>query len=370
LLFVCFALCSVAADGPLNLDDPGYLRRQYAWFLKQDPARQQQLRRLHAEFNQLPVEEQIHLVRTMQTYNAWLAKLPESDRQRVVTAGSPGERLDEIRMIREREWVETLPKPYREQYAGLDPDARHDKVQQWRAEEADRREEWALAQRHWADNPPGKVPAIFQADAKPLEEFVAHLSENLTAAERKTLDEARAEIPNGNYFAYPRQIVKLADQHPIFPWKEVGPKEWKELPDGVKIALQTQDPAHFRRPADLPKELRRAQGRWPEFAVELVNYCKKNGLTLPEPLGGARKNEMPAEVISAVTSIESQLRKGGEPKKADLQLLEGSRGKWPDYPRLVAELARKEKVALPGWTLPGPAQFWERHRIRVGTGKK
>jgi hypothetical protein len=93
-------------------------------------------------------------------------------------------------------------------------------------------------------------------------------------------------------------------------------------------------------------------------------------LTLPEPLGEARKNEMPAEVVSALNSIESQLRKGGEAKKADLMLLEEAQGKWPDYPLMILDLARKEKVALQGWTLPGPAQFWERHRLRAGSGKK
>ena len=45
---------TAAHDTPLNPDDPAYLRRQYAWFQAQDPARQQQLRKLHAEFQQLP----------------------------------------------------------------------------------------------------------------------------------------------------------------------------------------------------------------------------------------------------------------------------------------------------------------------------
>src|SRR3954469_19406451 len=103
----------LAADGPVNTDDPAYLRRQYAWFQAQDPARQQQLRKLHNDFQQLPPEDQARLTRVMQAYNAWLAKLPEGDRQRVLTAPSPAERLEEVRRLREREWVESLPRPYR-----------------------------------------------------------------------------------------------------------------------------------------------------------------------------------------------------------------------------------------------------------------
>jgi hypothetical protein len=362
-------LCTLAADGPLNPDDPNYLRRQYAWFQKQDPSRQQQLRRLHAEFTQLPLEEQAHLTRVMQAYNAWLAKLPDADRQRVFAAPTAADRLDEIRKLRERDWVDTLPKPFRDEYATLDPDGRHEKVQQWRTEDAERHEEWALAQRNWAENPPGKIPPIFQGDSRPLEEFVAHLSENLTDGEKRSLEEARAEVPNGNYFAYPRQIVRLADQHPIFPWKEVGPKDWKSLPDEVKESLGKQDPAHFDKIENLPKELRKAQGRWPEFAAELVAYCKGHDLALPNQFGAARKSEMPAEVIPAINLIEAQLRKQGEAGKAELKTLEDAQGKWPDYPKLVMELARRDKSPIPGWTLPGQSGFWDRHRLRAGPKK-
>src|SRR3954452_13066285 len=89
----------LAADGPINPDDPAYLRRQYAWFQAQDPARQQQLRKLDADFRQLPPEDQARLTKVVQAYNAWLAKLPEADRQRVLGAGSAAERLDEVRRV-------------------------------------------------------------------------------------------------------------------------------------------------------------------------------------------------------------------------------------------------------------------------------
>jgi hypothetical protein len=364
----CFVLVTtlLAADGPLNPDDPPYLRRQYAWFQAQDPARQAQLRKLHADFQQLPPEDQARLTKVMQAYNAWLAKLPEADRQRVLAAPTAADRLEEVRRLREREWVESLPRPYRDQYAALDPDARRPKVQEWRAEEAERHDEWVVAQKHWADNPPGKVPAVFQNDGAAIETFVARLRENLSEPERRTLDEARAAmIDYGNYFAYGFELARLADLHPLLPWSKVGPRDWKELPADVKAALRP----HFERPLDLPREVRRAQGRWPDFGVELAAYCKKNNVKLPGPLGDCRKDQMPADVQAFLDKLEVQLKRSGDAGKADLRALEEAQGKWPDYPRLILETARKHKQAVPGWTLPGPPQFWDRLRAVKGKGK-
>jgi hypothetical protein len=356
-----FAFCiAAAADGPLNLDDPAYLRRQYAWFQKQDPVRQQQLRRLHADFQQFVPEDQARLTRVMQAYNAWLAKLPEADRQRVLTAPSPAERLEEVRKLREREWVESLPIAYRDEYAGLDADARRQKAQEWRAEEAERHEEWALAQKHWAEFP-GRVPPVFSSDKQAVDTFVTHLRENLSEAERRSLDDARATLDEyGLWFGYGFLLVRLADQHPLVPWSKVGPRDWRELPDDVR--------AQFPRPAEMPREMRKAQGRWPEFAVEVAAYAKKNNLTVP-PLGDCKKDQMPPEVVQYLDKVVEQLKKSGADGRADLKALEEAQGKWPDYPRLVMDLGRKHKLPVPGWTLPGPAQFWDRLRAAKGKPK-
>jgi len=353
----------VAADGPFNPDDPAYLRRQYAWFQAQDPGRQQQFRKLDAEFRQLPPEDQVRLTKVMQAYNAWLAKLPEADRQRVVAAPTSAERLEEVKRLREREWVESLPRPYREEYAALDLDARRQKVREWRAEEAERRDEWALAQKHWAENPGGKVPPVFENERPAIEAFAAHLRENLSESERKSLEDARAVFDESRlWFAYGFTLVRLADQHPIFPWTKVGPKDWKELPDEVRRKLP--------RPVDLPREVRRAQGRWPDFAVEVTAYCTRHDLSVP-PLGDCRKDAMPPEVVQVLGKWERELKKT-EAGRADLKALDEDQGKWPDYPRRIVDLARKHKQPLPGWTLPTPPnqpQFWERLRAARGKGK-
>ena len=58
------------------------------------------------------------------------------------------------------------------------------------------------------------------------------------------------------------------------------------------------------------------------------------------------------------------------PKYAVAKALDEAQGKWPDYPRLVVDLARKHKQPLVGWTLPTPPnqpQFWD--RLRAAKGK-
>ncbi|HEX3150254.1 MAG TPA: hypothetical protein VHR66_19415 [Gemmataceae bacterium] len=359
------SVATAAHDTPINPDDPAYLRRQYAWFQAQDPARQQQLRKLHADFQNLMPEDQARLTKVMQGYNAWLARLPEVDRERVLAAPTAAERLEEVRRLRERDWVDSLPKVYRDEYAALDVDARRQRVQDWRTEEAERREEWSLAQKHWAGNPAGKIPPFFlQENQEALDTFVGRLRENLNEFERKHFDETRAAAKEyGVFVGYAMEIVRLADAHPLLPWSKVGPHDWKELSDDVKKYLRENNAQRF---TNEPRDMKRLQGRWPEYAWELANYCAKNDLKLPMPLGDCRKDQMPADVTQFLQEKLEPALKKTEAGRADLKALDEAQGKWPDYPRLIMDLARKQNLTVPGWSLPGALQFkqfWDNHRM-------
>lgn len=361
-----------ATDSSLDQDDPGYLRRQAVWFQAQEPRRQQQIRKLHADFMQLDLETRAHLTRVMQSYNVWLAKLAPADHDRVVAAPNSVARFDVVRSMREASWVETLPKPYREEYAKLDEEGRRSKALEWRVEETERREQWALAQKHWSEHQ-GRVPPLFQVSARmPLETFVGHLRDNLSEVEIKELEEVRADaFEREEYYGYGLLIFTLAERHPLLPGK-VGPKNFESLPDSAKSYLASADPQHFKGKgignAGLEiKELRRSQGRWPDFAVELTRYCQKHNLKLPVQLGDCYKKDMPPEVIEflgKLDKLDTQLRRS-KGLDADLVALNKAQGAWPEYPKMLMDLSKKYNTPIPGWTLPGPPQAWERFR----TGK-
>jgi hypothetical protein len=356
-----------AHDTPLNPDDPAYLRRQYVWFQAQDQRRQQQIRKLHADFQQLDTEAQVRYTKVLQNYNAWLSRLPAADRERIVAVPSARERLDIVRDIREQEWVANLPKPYREEYARLTGDERRQRVREWRAEESENKEVWEIAQQHWAEGS-GKLPTVFANEGRArIEALLTHLREDLNDAERRILDEARSDVEDhGNFIAYALIVARLTDRHQMLPGS-VGPKDWAGLPAEVKEYLRNNDP-NFRNQDGIPKveelkEVRKAQGRWPGFALELTRYCQRNNLKLPVPLGDCTRDRMPPEVQTFLKTLETS--KGGRPDRgADIERLRTAHGNWPDYPRLIVELAYKHSIPIPGWTLPGPQQAWE--RLRAG----
>lgn len=353
---------TAAHDAPINPDDPHYIRRQYAWFTAQEPARQQQLRRLHAAYQELDPATQARYTRVLQEYNAWLAKLPEADRRRVLDAPTPAARLEEVRTLREEDYVERLPRKLREEYASLPADDRRAKLAEWRTEEADRQEEWAAAQRQWAE--PSRIPKNLLGDGRALDPFVKNLRENLGDKERRELDEARANVEELGVGVYLLRVKRLADLHPILPGR-VGPKDFDSLPEATRLYLVKHDP-NFRKKGianqgDEARALRKAAHKWPEFALELTEYARRKQLRLPEPLGDCTRASMPPEVQAFLVELESRAKRSPD-IKADLAALAAVDGKWPDYPRMIVDLSRKHRLPIAGWTLPGPPQDWDKVR--------
>ena len=71
---------------------------------------------------------------------------------------------------------------------------------------------------------------------------------------------------------------------------------------------------------------------------------------------------MPPEVVQFLDkSLEPRLRQT-DAGRADLAILTNARDRWPDYPKMIVEMARRYKLSIPGWTLPGPAGAWDHFR--------
>src|SRR5262249_26096381 len=126
---------SAATEG----EDIDYLRRQFVQFQNLPEARQEQLRALDRDFHDLDDETQARLRQVLERYNYWLTQLPDDERRRVESS-RPGRRIEVIEELRDRDWVGTLPKAYRDKYFDVSagPETRRHLVKEWRQEDRDR----------------------------------------------------------------------------------------------------------------------------------------------------------------------------------------------------------------------------------------
>jgi hypothetical protein len=116
------------------------------------------------------------------------------------------------------------------------------------------------------------------------------------------------------------------------------------------------------------RDIKRVSGRWPDYAIEITKLCAaSNGrYVLKEPLGDCRKDQMPKEVIDFLDRrLEPALRR--QPNgAAQWDALKKAEGHWPDYPKMIVDLAKQLNEPIPGWTLPGPRNTWDRFRPNKG----
>jgi len=355
-------LAATVAAALADTDNASYLRSQYALLQSLPPARQQQLRDLDRQMHSLEPDAQERLERVLARYNHWLAQLSADDRKRVVDAATPYERLKIIEEIKDREWTESLPKVYRDKFAKTEKDAeRRRLIENWRAEERDRRDEWQFVLRNWDDIKDNRLPAVSPAE----EVFVANLLSQLPPSERERLKKLRDQVQEERGRPlYLRLLVEMADRHPLLPGPHDGPKVYEELPKADRDALEKADKALIKKKG-LPKELQESQGRWPDFALAVTRYARQQRIVLPEPLGPTAKEALPPEVRTfVVDKLEPALQKS-EAGRRDLQRLKDAEGKWPEYPREVMELAKHYRLIVPGWMLPEQKDFWDKFRVKL-----
>src|SRR5207302_1710209 len=105
----------------------------------------------------------------------------------------------------------------------------------------------------------------------------------------------------------------------------------------------------------------RAEGKWPEFAIEVTNFCRANRIILPKQLG-------PAKLEDFAPSVQDFCTKQLFPVLSETDrdtLRNRGQGLWPAYPNRLKDLARKHKMQIPGMALPGSPDIWRPFRNRV-----
>ena len=168
-------LCCLRADENNNSslkESPESNRRALEEKARQDPAWYERMLRDLDAFQSLPADQQERmrqldkqlsaenaatnkkLMRVLERYVTWLEKLPADDRKFIEDAPNSKDRLRRIREIREKQWVQTLPKAVREEIMRAKGAERQALIKKYRQEEKKRRQEWDTAMRRGGAQPP------------------------------------------------------------------------------------------------------------------------------------------------------------------------------------------------------------------------
>lgn len=347
------------------------------------PARRQQLQALHQGLAD-PTARPLRA--TLDAYAAWLDRLPDDDRAKVLAAPTAEERVVEVRQVKEAQWRATLPPRQKERLkTAPSTKVREDLAADFRLQESRRREEWESAHRRWKDVAgSGRKPWPFDdpVRAAEIEAFIrgplgvdlsgppperrgfqetqprCRLSREQFAELKALHDDTRTGGPWA-WLQYGAYLSRLADAHPSLP-----------LPADPKKAVTGAD--------HLPKEYRffgipnpktgmrmfQAMGRWPDYALALHQEAHRRFKGGGPPLGPCRPGEYSAEVNAFLRGPLA-----GALTAAEAAALRGAEGKWPDHSRKLMELAEAHDLAVPGVTLPGEPSKWDALYRRPGGGR-
>lgn len=331
-------------------------------FKRFPPARQDQLRRLDADVEADP-KDRDRLLGVMERYAVWLDRLPDAHRKEILTEPSPDERLDAVRRVRARQWRDGLPPAAREKLKAAEPDDRDRLTAERKQRDADRRAMWTAARRQWAALAAGQRPYPFVSDelTRQVNEYVdKHLRPRLSLLERADLDDARAATqPAGAggtaWWFYGFGIHRALETHPPLPPAADGKPMVTTLDE-----LRKLDPVLVRNlvggPKGMAKKLKDRDwrdapvfGKWPDFALFVLDESRKNDLSPRVPLGPSRPNEY---VLGVAEFIATKLT------DADRQELKGVEGQWPEHSRRLMQIARRKDLPVPGVSPPGSPRQW------------
>jgi hypothetical protein len=335
------------------------------------PARQDQIRQLHQQIQQLDPAARQQMLTILGEYSIWLDRLPDGYRKEVLNARDSQDRLDVIIRIKERIWRNQLPVPQQEQIkktADIEEQLQLTKVIRDRADA--RQSEWIFAQRQWQQlTGANRKPWPFNDPelSKEIDAYVKNtLGADLSGPEpkitllasscrlnREEFLELRASHDaahkEGYWFSYGASLLRLAEKHPSLP---------KPKTEANIIVRPSQLPPEWLRM--LPKEGKRGRldgtlGRWPDFALEIHRIVGRAESRLP-PLGPSRLEELDAEVEEFTRKILTPKLTSEQAKR-----LRDSEGKWPQFSQEIMTLSREHNLAVPKVSLPGPPREWDKY---------
>lgn len=325
----------------------GRLRRDLYDFHALPPERQQKLREVDAR---LHGADGARLWAALDRYEAWLGRLDEVTRRRVLDAPTAQARLAIIRELREAEWLAGLPKPVREALEKLPPEERQARIARMRAEER-------LVHREGKGPPKRALPAwMTPRSLREMPPEVQKFVKDYLGPALKDAGSAEEALKKaeGRWPEYPRELMKLTDRFLVT----------RPLPGHRPIAvmrelMQSREVKELKLPAGKKAQIMAGMKKlngWPAVAEAFTLACRKEGVA-PPALGACKPGHFPKP---ARDFLENKFLPNLP--KAQRDALEKLEGRWPEYPRKLAELARLRRVSIPAITLPGPPEIWQAAR--------
>jgi hypothetical protein len=327
------------------------LQRNQAFFRRLSPAAQEQLRKLDRDLNEERPGMRARLKGVLERYTAWLDSLSEAERKSIENAPDRKTRLERIRELRQQQWIKRLPHAQQEQIKNAKDKERSELIRKLWQDDLERRADWRAAERNWDMTHRPKQQPVSPATLPPemQQYYEKGLKPLLNKEEEKRLKEAEGKWPR-----YPRVLVELADSHPLSVLGPIGPTHIDELGAGFQQKFQSDKKLLLR--------LKQAEGKWPDFGAVMHDARKgKEQIFFAQKLGGrtpAQLKDFPIVVQQFIT--QRLLPALSEDEQRAMTRAEE---KWPEYPRLIVELARKHNLPIPADPLPGPID-WDRYRAR------
>lgn len=321
------------------------LQRDLHDFWALPEAKRQRMRQLDSAFHQLDAKTQRRLWKVAERYSAWLERLTEEERRQIEQAKDTQQRLQLVRTIRERQWIERLPRKVREDLEKQPAEGRSAQVALLRKQERQQRQLWS---RSVGGGPRSKQP-VRTADLPPETKIFIEkqLLPRLTAEEKQKYHQAEGRPE------FTRTVKELAKHHPVLPPLPLPHKaivRFDDLPERAKIVAGSKP--NWERRTEAWQQLRRVEGKWPEWALTFHSLLSKQQRKEMPQLGASRPREFPPRVRDFIQKTLPQKVSAQEMNDLRMKL-----GKWPDYPLFLLHLAEKHKLEVPGMSLPGGAEW-------------
>ncbi len=333
-------------------------------------ARQQAIRELDKQLYSQPVALREHLFRVLEVYTIWLDRLPEAQRKVVLAATTPKKRLEEVKTIRNEQWVDALPPVLRAKLAGLPPKEKTDLIKQWKDEEATRRDEWGFVRKHADDIAANRIPWPFDdlARRKEVIEFMRtayHLDDTRKCRFSEydlkrypaTLDLANEKNGWGPWSAYGKLVYEVTVppaqmRKSEFAKYELLP-EWATGESITRVEQLPKQTERFFTQGAGAKSVQDKIGKWPDFALTVHGFSQFPKVGLLPPLGPSRPGDFKEPLKTFVTKELMPVL------GMAVQELKAVEGRWPEYPREMLKLSRQHNLSVPGMMLPGSPRQWD-----------